>query len=117
MRISDWSSDVCSSDLFEPGALPGLASNPEFNLYTVGGGISYDLDLFGGTRRELEQVSAQAESQRYQTEAAHLTVAGRVVNQVLTIAGLRARIATADALIAQDQHTVDHTAKPTPAGE
>src|SRR3546814_5925344 len=58
---------------FEPGALPGLASNPEFNLYTVGGGISYDLDLFGGTRRELEQVSAQAESQRYQTEAAHLT--------------------------------------------
>src|SRR3546814_11260367 len=88
MRISDWSSDVCSSDL-----------------------------LFGGTRRELEQVSAQAESQRYQTEAAHLTVAGRVVNQVLTIAGIRARIATADALIAEDQHNVDLTETRRRAGE
>src|SRR3546814_582528 len=93
------------------------SSNPEFDLYTVGGGISYDLDLFGGTRRELEQVSAQAESQRYQTEAAHLTVAGRVVNQVLTIAGIRARIATADALIAEDQHNVDLTETRRRAGE
>src|SRR3546814_20108884 len=26
MRISDWSSDVCSSDLYMPSALPGLSA-------------------------------------------------------------------------------------------
>src|SRR3546814_15809778 len=51
------------------------------------------------------------------TEAAHLTVAGRVVNQVLTIAGIRARIATADALIAEDPHNVDLTETRRRAGE
>src|SRR3546814_14850077 len=51
------------------------------------------------------------------TEAAHLTVAGRVVNQVLTIAGIRARIATADALIAEDKHNVDPTETRRRAGE
>jgi outer membrane protein TolC len=25
---------------FKPGALPGLSGNPEFNLYSVGGGVS-----------------------------------------------------------------------------
>src|SRR3546814_3499234 len=38
---------------FEPGALPGLASNPEFALYTVGGGISYDLDRSEEHKSEL----------------------------------------------------------------
>lgn len=40
--------------------------NPQFHLYTVGGGISYDLDLFGGLRRSVEQSAAQAEAQQRQ---------------------------------------------------
>ena len=91
--------------------------NPEFELYSVGGGVSYDLDLFGGRRRRLEQAGAQAESQLRQTQAAHLTVAGQVVNQVLTIAAIRARIATADALLAEDQRNVDLTEARRRAGE
>ena len=92
-------------------------SNPEFSLYSVGGGISYDLDLFGGTRRRVEQAAAQAETQLRQTQAAHLTVAGQVVNQVLTIAAIRAQIATADALLADDRRNVDLTQKRKDAGE
>jgi NodT family efflux transporter outer membrane factor (OMF) lipoprotein len=91
--------------------------NPEFNLYSIGGGVSYDLDLFGGGRRRIEQAEAQAEAQLRQTEAAHLTVAGQVVNQVLLIAAIRARIATADALLAEDQRNVDLTQKRRQAGE
>lgn len=91
--------------------------NPEFNLYSVGGGISYDLDLFGGRRRQVEQVGAQAEAQLRQTEAAHLTVAGQVVNQVLLIAAIRARIATAEALLAEDQRNFDLTEARRRAGE
>jgi len=91
--------------------------NPEFNLYTVGGGISYDLDLFGGLRRSVEQSAAEAEAQQRQTEAAHLSIAGQVVNQVLTIAALNAQIATARALLADDQRNVDLTQKRRTGGE
>lgn len=103
---------------FDASAFPGISSgNPTFNLYTVGGGISYDSDLFGANRRRLEQARAQAEAQLRQTEAAHLTIAGRVVNQVLTIAAIRARIATSNALLAEDQRLVDLTEARRRGGE
>ncbi|CAN5350133.1 AdeC/AdeK/OprM family multidrug efflux complex outer membrane factor [soil metagenome] len=95
----------------------GLAGNPEFNLYSVGGGISYDLDLFGGVRRQVEQARAKTESQQRRTEAVHLTVAGQVVNQVLSIAGIRAQISTAETLLREDQRNLDLTQKRRQAGE
>lgn len=93
------------------------AGNPEFHLYSVGGGISYDLDLFGGLRRQVEQSAAEAEAQQRQVEAAHLSIAGQVVNQVLTIAAIRAQIATAQALLADDARNVDLTQKRQRGGE
>lgn len=92
---------------FDSAALGGgRIGNPEFGLYTVGGGVSYDLDLFGGNRRSLEQSVAQAEAQLHQTEAAHLTIAGRVVQQVLTIAAISERLSTARELVTEDQRNV-----------
>ena len=91
--------------------------NPEFNLYSIGGGVSYDLDLFGGNRRRVEQAAARAETQLRQTQAAHLTIAGQVVNQVLLIAAIRARVATAEALLTEDRRNVDLTQKRRQAGE
>jgi len=93
------------------------AGNPEFHLYSVGGGVSYDLDLFGGLRRQVEQSAARVEAQQRQTEAAHLSIAGQVVNQVLTIAALRAQIATANALLDDDRRNVDLTQKRRAGGE
>jgi NodT family efflux transporter outer membrane factor (OMF) lipoprotein len=102
---------------FDPASI-GQAGigNPVFNLYTVGGGVSYDLDLFGANRRALEQSVAQAEAQQHQTEAAHLTIAGRVVQQVLTIAAIRERISTAQQLVAEDQRNVRLTEARRKAG-
>lgn len=87
----------------------GSIGNPELELYTVGAGVSYDLDLFGRNRRALEQSVAQGQAQQHQTEAAHLTIAGRVVTQVLSIAAIRERIAAARALLAEDQRNVTLT--------
>ncbi|WP_242154564.1 efflux transporter outer membrane subunit [Sphingomonas sp. BAUL-RG-20F-R05-02] len=92
-------------------------ANPEFHLYSVGGGINYDLDLFGGLRRQVEQSAAQVEAQQRQTEAAHLSIAGQVVNQVLSIAAIRAQIATANALLTDDLRNVDLTQKRRLGGE
>ena len=102
---------------FEPNPALGLDGNPQFNLYSIGGGVSYDLDLFGRRRRSIEQGAAQAEAQLRQTQAAHLAVAGQVVTQVLTIAALRARLETAQALLDEDRRNVDLTRKRKDAGE
>jgi NodT family efflux transporter outer membrane factor (OMF) lipoprotein len=102
---------------FEPSPALGLGGNPAFHLYSVGGGIGYDLDLFGGRRRETEQGLAQAETQRHRAQAARLAVAGRVVNQVLAIAAIRKQIDVADALLADDLRNVDLTTKRQQAGE
>ncbi|MEZ5737493.1 MAG: efflux transporter outer membrane subunit [Novosphingobium sp.] len=83
--------------------------NPEFDLYTVGGGVSYDLDLFGRNRRAVEQAVAQAEAQQRKTEAAHLIIAGRVVAQVLAIAALNDRIETQQALLTEGERNVTLT--------
>ena len=95
----------------------GLAGNPDFHLYSVGGGISYDLDLFGGLRRQVEQTAAQAEAQLRQTEAAHLALAGQVVNQMLQIAAIRARIATTQTILGDDARNLDLTQKRRQGGE
>jgi NodT family efflux transporter outer membrane factor (OMF) lipoprotein len=95
----------------------GFGPNPEFALYTVGGGVSYDLDLFGARRRQVEQTAARAEAQLRQTEAAHLTLAGQVVNQVLLIAATRAQIDAVNALLAEDDKNVSLTDKRRRAGE
>lgn len=93
------------SDRFGSGGI----ENPEFDLYTLGAGVSYDLDLFGRNRRALEQTTAQAEAQQRATEAAHLVIAGRVVTQVLAIAALNDTIATERKLLAEDERNVSLT--------
>ena len=90
--------------------------NPEFDLYTVGGGVSYDLDLFGRNRRALEKAKANAEAQQRQTEAAHLLIAGRVVAQVLAIAALNDRIATERSLLDEGERNVALTESRRRAG-
>jgi outer membrane protein TolC len=45
-----------------------------FNLFTASGTISYTLDVFGGKRRTVEGLRAQADSQRYESKAAYLTL-------------------------------------------
>lgn len=102
---------------FDPAAFGVTGGNPVFDLYSVGGGVSYDLDLFGGKKGAVEQAAAQAEARLRQAEAAHLTIAGRVVNQVLAIASIRAQIATANALLEEDQRTVDLTDARRKAGK
>jgi NodT family efflux transporter outer membrane factor (OMF) lipoprotein len=81
---------------------PGGAGNGA-NLYTMGLSASYSLDIFGGTRRNIEQQSALAEYQRYELAAAYLTLTGDVVNEALTIASTRLQITTTEELIEVDR--------------
>ncbi len=76
--------------------------SPVFNLYQVGPTVSYALDLFGGLHRQVEEANALAEAKAYQLDAAYLTLTGDVVVQALTIASVRAQIAAAEDIVADD---------------
>jgi NodT family efflux transporter outer membrane factor (OMF) lipoprotein len=81
--------------------------SPTINLYSIGGVVSYDLDLFGGRKRRTEQAQARAEQAARQADAAYLTLSGNVAIQAMRIAGLRAEIAAIQAVIADDNRTIE----------
>src|SRR3954470_12016575 len=87
---------------------PGLAiSNPTISLYSIGGNVGYDLDLFGGKRRATEAARARAEQAARQADAAYLTLSGNVAMQAMQVASLRAQIATVEQVVAEDRQVLD----------
>jgi NodT family efflux transporter outer membrane factor (OMF) lipoprotein len=66
---------------------------PTFNLFTGQLNISYVPDVFGGTRRSIEALVAQSESQRFQLEATYLTLTSNVAGAAVQEASLRGQIA------------------------
>jgi outer membrane protein TolC len=55
----------------------GSAANP-FNLYTAQVLVSYSFDVWGLNRRTVEELQALADNQRFQVEAAYLTLAANI---------------------------------------
>jgi NodT family efflux transporter outer membrane factor (OMF) lipoprotein len=85
------------------GAVRAPGTSATANLYSIGLSTSYSPDIFGGTRRAVEQQQALADYQRNELAAAYLTLTGSVVNEVLTIASTRLQITTTRDLIASDR--------------
>ena len=78
-----------------------LASNQYlYSLFTGQLYLSYTPDVFGGTRRQLESLIAQARVQRFQLEATYLTLTTNVVNAAIQEAALREQIAVTQQIIA-----------------
>ncbi|QNJ99844.1 efflux transporter outer membrane subunit [Dyella telluris] len=75
-----------------------------YNLTTAQVSVSYVLDLWGGNRRQVESLVAQANQQRFQLEATYLTLTSNVVNAAIQEASLRGQIqATQQIIDAQTQ--------------
>jgi NodT family efflux transporter outer membrane factor (OMF) lipoprotein len=70
-----------------------------FNLVTASGTINYALDVFGGSRRTVESLRAQADYQRYESQAACLTLTANVVNTCIARAAYAAEIRATEQLI------------------
>ena len=82
------------------------AANP-FNLYTAQVLVSYTFDVWGLNRRTVEALEAQADNQRFQVEAAYLTLTASVVVAAINEASLRAQIDATNELIAINSKTLD----------
>ncbi len=63
-----------------------------YSLHTAQVSIGYSPDVFGGVRRGVESLHAQAELQRFQLEAAFLSLSSNLVNTVVQEASLRDQI-------------------------
>src|SRR5262245_40706660 len=70
-----------------------------FTLYNASVSVSYNVDVFGGTRRQIEASDAAAENARYQLEASYLTLTANVVTASVNDASLRAQIAATQDII------------------
>lgn len=78
-----------------------------FSVSTGALNIAYPLDLFGGTRREIESLSAEADYQQYETEAAYLSLTANVVLTAIQEASLRAQIAATGEIVDAEAHQLD----------
>ncbi|MBV9510613.1 MAG: efflux transporter outer membrane subunit [Caulobacteraceae bacterium] len=101
---------------FSVPGFPPIVTNPEFNLYSVGASVSYNLDVFGGQRRLRESLAAQTEAQRRELDAAYLTLTGKVVQQALIIADADIQTAELQAIAADDQRDLDMITRARGAG-
>ena len=89
-----------TANLFSPVA----PSSSLLTLYNASVNVSYKLDVFGASRRELEGLSAGVDYQRFQVEAAYLALTSNLVTTAIKEASLRAQLqATREVLAAQER--------------
>jgi len=84
-------------------AQPANGPHNEFSLYNASVAISYTLDLAGGSRRQLEGLRAQVDYQRYQFEAAYLSLSGNIVTTAIKEASLHAQIEATRVMLAAER--------------
>ncbi len=70
-----------------------------YALHTAQLQVSYTLDIWGVNRRTVESLQAQADSQRFQVEAAYLTLVSNIAVAAINEASLRAQIEATNQLI------------------
>ena len=76
-------------------------------LFNAQVNVSYNVDLFGGVRRQLEGAQAQVDAQRLQLEATQLMLTGNLVTTAIREAGLRAQIKAAREVLQAQEDQLD----------
>ncbi len=93
---------------FSPAVLgDSTGSSSIFTLYNASVNVSYGLDIFGGNRREVELLQAQADYQKYQLQATYLTLTTNIVTAAIQEASLRAQIKATQNIIDIESHELD----------
>jgi NodT family efflux transporter outer membrane factor (OMF) lipoprotein len=88
-------------------------------LYSLNGAsvsVSYTLDAFGGIRRQVEALQAQADYQRFSLEATYLSLTANIVTAAVTEASLRAQIAATEDIARSQRAQLDIIQRRVTAG-
>jgi NodT family efflux transporter outer membrane factor (OMF) lipoprotein len=105
-----------SRQLISPLQFGSQAPSTTFNLVTLNGAVSYALDVFGGARRTVESLRAQADYRRYESKAAYITLSANVVNTSIARAAYAAQIRETEQLIELENQQLDATEAQVRAG-
>ena len=79
---------------------PGAGTT--FSLFTLAGAVTYAIDLFGGERRGVEALNAQADHDRHAVGAAYLLLTGNLVDTAIARAAYADETRTLADLVALD---------------
>jgi NodT family efflux transporter outer membrane factor (OMF) lipoprotein len=74
-----------------------------YTLHDASVGVSYNIDVWGGTRRTIEQLQAKADLARFQKEAAYLALTSNVVTLAVAEASLREQISATQEIVAAQE--------------
>ena len=91
---------------FSPAAFGQNFAGSIFNLYTLSATVSYALDVFGGERRAVEGLQAQADFQRYALLGTYLALSGNIVNTVVARAAYEAEIRATEEIIGMQREQI-----------
>ncbi len=95
----------------------GESTGPSiFNLYTFSTTVSYVLDVFGGERRTIEGLGAQADVQYYNVQGSYLALSGNIVNAVVAEAAYSAEIEATQQIVGFLEEQTSITAAQARAG-
>jgi NodT family efflux transporter outer membrane factor (OMF) lipoprotein len=78
--------------------------------------VSYTIDAFGGIRRQVEGLAAQADYERFALEASYLSLTANIVTAAVTEASLRAQVAATEEIIHADEAELSITQRRVIAG-
>ena len=96
----------------------GLPGNGTY-IYTLNSAsvnVAYTLDVFGGIRRQVEALQAQADYERSSLEASYLTLTANVVTAAVTEASLRAQLEATEQIARLATAQLDITERRVTAG-
>jgi NodT family efflux transporter outer membrane factor (OMF) lipoprotein len=78
-----------------------------YSLYNVGPNLSYTIDIWGATRRRIEQLQATADYQRFEVEASYLSLTANLVTAAISEASLRGQIQATQDVIKAETESLD----------
>lgn len=87
-----------------------------FNLFTLGATINYALDVFGGSRREVEALRASVDVQRDTLLATDLALSGNVINTAIAREAYAEQVAVTEGLVQRQREQLTITQTRADAG-
>ena len=88
---------------------PGDSST--YSLFNAGVNVAYNLDLFGGSRRMLESLAAEAEHQKYQLETARLVLVANLLTTAVKQAQLAMQLQASQQMLQAQEEQFNITRK------
>ncbi|MGJ7516743.1 efflux transporter outer membrane subunit [Pseudomonas baetica] len=77
------------------------------NFYAIGPRVGFDLDVFGGNKRQVEAQQAFTDLQKRRYDAAYLKLTSDVASQALLVASANAQIQAVEKLLANDSRNLE----------